>query len=450
MVQISLGFLSLCFIGFLVLKKTPGREFVNVHLINFLLLFLLVDILNQFLSGYTSRHDESYMVAAILLSLLYVLLIWTLSTIPSFKRTSQLAFDVLASDGYPFSQYAILLWLAFKTYLWGRYGLQSLSYLALFEQGGTSGSPLSYVETTILTSLLYLANGAVVALVVRVSHLGCRQISAIEWLLLIVFFVFILLGEAPLGVRRTVILYAIIFITTYSNANSNSFKILGLSIAIGAIGIAFIEYYQQIRFNASNPEIYHLLSSGNASDILSGIAAYLTPGTQSATTHGFRTGGLDYLATCIRAVEKSGDLMEGSLLLFSLYKVIPSPFYEGKSTLDIDTYVSSFFRMEQTDYAANLLANLYVDVGIFSIILAPILWWSIIFVMLLILSRARTNSPFALSVSGMIFGMLSLVEGSLISLFTYFRDIFIILPIFYLIGVLLGKLKSTSVTVSSR
>lgn len=450
MIQISFFLLSLCFIGFLVLKRTPGREFVNVYLINFLLLFLVLEVLNQFLNGYGSRNDYSYMTEAILLCSVYVLFIWILSAMPSFKRTSRSAFDVLVSDGYPFSRYAILLWLVFKVYLWANYGIRSFSYLSLFEYGGPSGSPLSYVEATILTSLLYLASGAVMALVVRLSLLGYRGISTLEWLLLIVFFGLILLGEAPLGVRRTVILYAIIFITTCSISNNKSFRILSLSFVIGAIGIAFIEYYHQIRNNADNPDVYRLLSSGNASDILSGIVAYLTPGTQSAATHGFRSGGLDYLAMCIKVVEKSGNIMGGSLLLFSLYKVIPSPFYEGKSSLDIDTYVSNFFRMEQTDYSANILANLYVDIGIFSIFLAPLFWWSIMFVMLLILSRARSNGPLALSISGMIFGMLSLVEGSLISLLCYLRDIFIILPIFYLVGVLFRKSKLMAFTASTR
>jgi len=421
--------------------RTPKRGFVSVYLINFSLQFFVLDFVNQYLSGYRSKNDDSYMAAAIVLSLLYVLVIWALSAIPSFKRTSSLAFDTLVSGGYPFSRYAILLWLMLRIYLLGKYGIRSLSYLDPFEHGVAQGSPLSYVENVFLLSLQYLASGAVMALVIRLALQGYRGISLLEWSLLIVFFGFILLGEAPLGVRRTVILYAILFITTYSISRNRSTKVFGLSLVIGAIGVAFIEYYQQIRFNAQNPRVIHLLSSGNIPDMLSGLVAYLTPGTQPSTAHGFRSGGLDYLATCIRWVEQSGRIIGGGVMLFALYMVIPSALFSGKPTIDIDTFIMKFYRAEDTDYAANILANMYVDLGVLSIVVSPFLWVSTMYFMLLILSRAKTNGPLALSVSGMIFGMLSLVEGSLVSLFVYLRDILIVLPVFYLIGLVFGRSK---------
>jgi len=421
--------------------RTPGRGFVNVYLINFSLQFFVLDFVNQYLSGYRSKNDDSYMAAAIVLSLLYVLVIWALSAIPSFKRTSSSAFDTLVSGGYPFSRYAILLWLTFRIYLWGKYGIRSLSYLDPFEHGVAQGSPLRYVENVFLLSLQYLGSGAVMALVVRLALRGYRGISLLEWSLLVVFFGFILLGEAPLGVRRTVILYAMIFITTYSISRSRSTKVFGLSLVIGVIGVAFIEYYQQIRFNAQNPRVIHLLSSGNIPDILSGLAAYLTPGTQPSTVHGFRSGGLDYLATCVRWVEQSGRILGGGVMLFAFYMVIPSALLSGKPTIDIDTFVTRFYQAEDTDYAANILANMYVDLGVFGIVVSPFLWVSTMYFMLFILSRAKTNGPLALSVSGMIFGMLSLVEGSLVSLFVHIRDIFIVLPVFYLIGLVFGRSK---------
>lgn len=134
--------------------------------------------------------------------------------------------------------------------------------------------------------------------------------------------------------------------------------------------------------------------------------------------------------------------MGGGLLAFALHMVVPSAFLSGgKSRLDIDTYVTKFFRMEETDYSANILANLYVDIGLFSIICSPLLWWLTMYLMLFILGRGKNNGPLALSTAGMIFGMLSLVEGSLITLFVYLRDIVIVLPVFYLLGVLFGKSK---------
>lgn len=443
MVQIPFVIVALCFLGVLILRSGPGREFVNVYLINFVLQFMILDVVNQSLSGYRSMADGSYMAAAMAVSLLYAASIWALSALPSFKRTSHEAFETLIHGGYSFARYAILLWLVFRIYLLGRYGIRSFSYMDPFEHGIAQGSPLGYLENVLLMSLLYVANGAVLALVLRLSVLGHRGISLFEWSLLIVFLGFILLGEAPLGVRRTVILYAMVFITTYSMAQRKSFKTLGLSLVIGAIGIAFIEYYQQIRFNAQKPDVLRLLSSGNISGILSGLVAYLTPGTQLDTGHGFRSGGLDYLATCIKWVEQSGRIMGGSLLAFALHMVVPSAFLSGgKSRLDIDTYVTKFFRMEETDYSANILANLYVDIGLFSIICSPLLWWLTMYLMLFILGRGKNNGPLALSTAGMIFGMLSLVEGSLITLFVYLRDIFIVLPAFYLVGVLFGRSKS--------
>lgn len=444
MIQIPFILLSLCLVGFLLLKKSPGREFVNVYLINFVLQFLLLDLVNDFLNGYRSKNDNYYIVMAMGVTFVYVSSIWILSAIPSFKANSRLALDSLLSAGYPFARYAILLWLSFRVYLYAKYGIRSFAYLDLFSQGGPQKSPLSYAETVLMMSLLYVVNGAAMALVIQVAVRGCRALSILEWSLLILFFGFVLFGEAPLGVRRTIILYAMIFITTYSISREVSWKVLSFSVLLGAIGIAFIEYYSRIRFNAANPEVYRLLSSGNVSDVLSGFAAYLTPGSQPAGTHGFRSGGFDYLATCIRLVEQSGQIMGGSLLAFAFYKVIPSAFYTGKSSLDMDEVVSRFYRTEDTDYAANVLANLYVDIGIPSVVLSPLLWWSALYVMLLILGKAKANGPLALSVSGMIFGMLSSVEGSLVSLFVYVRDLVLVLPVFYVMGLMFGKSKSVA------
>lgn len=443
MIEISLFVVSLCFLGFLVIKGTPGQAFVNLYLINFVLQFFILDVVNQLLSGYQARTEYSYMAAAMVLSLLYVAVIWALSALPSFKRTSHAAFEALIHGGYPVARYAILLWLAFRIYLLGRYGIRSFSYMDPFEHGVGQGSPLSYAETVCLMALLYLASGAVMAFVIQLALRSYRGISLLEWSLLIVFFGFILLGEAPLGVRRTVILYAMIFLTTYAMTKNKSWKAVGIALGIGVVGIAFVQYYQQIRFNAQNPEIHRLLSSGNVSDILSGLVAYLTPGTQPGTGHGFRSGGLDYLATSIKWVEQSGRIMGGSLLTFALHMVVPSAFLSGgKPRMDIDTYVTNFFRKEETDYSANILANLYVDLGVFSIVFSPLLWWATIYMMLFILSKARTNGPLALGVSGMIFGMLSLAEGSLIALFVYMRDIFVVLPIFFLVGLVVGKSRA--------
>ena len=441
MIQIPFMLLSLSLVGFLLLKKGPGREFVNVYLINFVLQFLLLDLVNDFLNGYRSKNESYYIVMAMGVSFIYVSSIWILSGIPSFKANSRLALESLLSAGYPFARYAILLWLSLRVYLYAKYGIRSFAYLDLFNQGGAQKSPLNYVETVLMMSSLYLVNGAVMALVIQAAVRGYRAMSILEWSLLILFFGFVLLGEAPLGVRRTVILYAMIFIVSYSISREVSWKALSLSLLLGVIGLAFIGYYSRIRFNASNPEVYRLLSSGNVSDVLSGVAAYLTPGPQSAAAHGFRSGGFDYLATCIRLVEQNGQVMGGSLLLFSLYKVIPSAFYAGKSSLDLDEIISRFFRIEDTDYAANVLANLYVDIVVLSVVFSPLLFWATLYVMLVILGKAKTNGPLALGVSGMIFGMLSSVEGSLISLFVYARDIFVVLPVFYVMGLVFGRSK---------
>lgn len=444
MIQISLIVLSLCCLGVLLFKRVKGREFINVYLTNFVLQFFVLDLANEYLNGYQSKNDTHYIAAAMAVSSIYVLCIWTLCAIPSFKDTSRLAFDSLLSAGYPFARYAICLWLAFRVYLYAKYGIRSFAYLDLFSQGGPQQSPLGYAETVLMMSSLYLANGAVMALVIQAAIRGYRAISILEWSLLILFFGFVLFGEAPLGVRRTIILYAMIYIVAYATSREVSWKVLSFSLVIGAMGIAFIGYYQSVRFNAANPEVYRLLSSGNISDVLSGLVAYVTPGPQLAGAHGFRSGGFDYLATCIRLVDQSGNIMGGSLLLFSFYKIIPSAFYTGKSRLDIDEVVSKFFRIEDTDYAANILANLYVDIGVLSVVLSPLLWWSLMYMMLAILSKAKTNGPLALSVSGMIFGMLSSVEGSLTSLFVYGRDIFIILPVYYLIGLVFGRSRATA------
>lgn len=444
MIQIALILSSLCLVGFFLVKKGHGREFVNVYLINFVLQFLVLDLVNEYLNGYRSKNDSYYIAMAMTASFIYVASIWLLSAIPSFKANSRSAFDSLLSAGYPFARYAILLWLSFRVYLYAKYGIRSFAYLDLFNQGGAQKSPLSYAETVLMMSLLYLANGAVMALVIQAAVRGYRAISIVEWSLLILFFGFVLFGEAPLGVRRTLILYAMIFITTYSISREVPWKVLSLSLLLGAVGVALIGYYSRIRFNAANPEVFRLLSSGSISDVLSGIVAYLTPGPQPTGTYVFRSGGFDYLATCIRLVEQSGQIMGGSLLLFSFYKVIPSAFYAGKSSLDMDEVVSKFFRTEDTDYAANILANLYVDIGVLSVVLAPLLWWSALYVMLLILGKAKANGPLALSASGMIFGMLSSVEGSLNSLFVYVRDILVVLPVFYVMGLVFGRSKGAA------
>jgi len=443
-IQISLIVLSLCCLGLLLFKREKGKEFVNVYLINFVLQFFVLDLANEYLSGYQSKNDTYYIVAAISVSSFYILCIWMLGAIPSFKNTSRLALDSLLSAGYPFARYAICLWLAFRVYLYAKYGIRSFAYLDLFSQEGPQKSPLAYAETVLMGALLYLAYGAVMTLVIQAAIRGFRAISIFEWSLLILFFGFVLFGEAPLGVRRTIILYAMIYITALSTAGEMSWKVLRYSLVIGAIGIAFIGYYQSIRNNAADPQVFRLLSSGNISDVLSGLVAYVTPGPQLAGAHGFRSGGFDYLANCIRLVNQSGKIMGGSLLLFSFYKVIPASFSAGKSSLDIDAVVSKFFRVEDTDYAANILANLYVDIGVLGVALSPLLWWSIMYVMLAILSKAKSNGPLALSVSGMIFGMLGSVEGSLISLFVYARDIFIVLPIYYLIGLVLRRSRATA------
>lgn len=437
----SIGLAATLFVHFQ--KNSSGREFVTLYLINFILQFLLIDLALQYMRGGRSLHGAYYMTMAVALSMVHVLFIWSLGKIPSFAANSRLAFQSLLTAGYSFARYGILLWLAVRVYLYAKYGVQSFSYITLFDRDARHGSPISYADTVLRMIVLYLANGAAMALVVQIAVRGWRAISLFEWALLAVFFVFVLLGEAPLGVRRTVILYVLIFLLTFAMTRGVSWRAVGIAVVLGVVGIAFMGYYQRIRFNAANPEVYRLLSSGNISQILAGVVAYLTPHPQPDNTQVFRSGGLDFLATCIRAVDQTGKTMGGSLLLFSFHKVIPSAFYSEKSTLDVDDVVAQFFRLEERDYAASILANLYVDFGVVGILLAPLLWWVTVYAALAILARVKKNGGLAVSVAGMIFGLLSMVESSLVPLFVYVRDMLLVLPVFYLIGLVVGKYKDT-------
>jgi hypothetical protein len=437
----SIGLAAVIFVHFQ--RNSSGREFVTLYLINFILQFLLLDLALQYVRGGRSPQGGYYIAMAVALSMVHVLFAWSLGKISSFSINSRLAFQSLLTAGYSFARYGILLWLAVRVYLYAKYGAQSFSYITLFDRDTRYGSPISYADTVLRMVALYLANGAAMALVVQIAVRGWRAISLFEWALLAVFFVFVLLGEAPLGVRRTVILYVLIFVLLFAMTRGISWRAVGVAVVLGVAGIAFMGYYQRIRFNAANPEVYRLLSSGNIYQILAGVVAYLTPHPQPDGTQVFRSGGLDFFATCLRAVDQTGKTMGGSLLLFSFHKVIPSAFYSGKSTLDVDDVVAQFFRLEERDYSSSILANLYVDFGVVGILLAPLLWWVTMCVALAILARTKKNGAFAVGLAGMIFGLLSMVESTLIHLFVYVRDMLLVLPIFYLVGLSIGRYKET-------
>lgn len=420
-------------------RNSSGREFVTLYLVNFIVQFLLIDLALQYVKGGRSLHGAYYMTMAVALSMVHILFVWSLGKVPSFSTNSREAFQSLLTAGYSFARYGILLWLAVRVYLYAKYGAQSFSYITLFDRDARHGSPIGYADTVLRMVALYLANGAAMVLVIQIAVRGWKAISPVEWTLLAVFFVFVLLGEAPLGVRRTVILYVLIFVLTFAMTKGVSWRAVGIAIVLGIVGIAFMGYYQRIRFNAANPEVYRLLSSGNISQILAGVVAYLTPHPQPDNTQVFRSGGLDFLATCMRAVDQTGKTMGGSLLMFSFYKVIPAAFYSGKSRLDIDEVVAQFFRLEDKDYAASILANLYVDFGVGGILLAPFLWWATMYLALAILARTKENGAFAVSIAGVVFGLLSMVESTLIHLFMYVRDMLLVLPVFYVIGLFVGR-----------
>lgn len=440
-----LSFIGATSLGALVFahfqKNRAGSELITIYLLNFVAQFLLLDLGLQYVKGGRSANSAYYFGIAFTMAMGYVCCVWGLGRVPSFVNNSRLALNSLLTAGYSFARYGILIWLVVRVYLYAKYGAQSFSYISLFDQTARHGLPISYADSVLRSIVLYLANGAAMVLVVRLAIKGWRGISLVDWPLLLIFGVFVLLGEAPLGVRRTVILYVMIFAFTFLTTRRVSGKTVTMIILLGVLAVAFMGYYQRIRFNGSNPEIYRMLSSGNASQVLAGIVAYLTPQPPHDTTRVFRSGALDFLATSIRVVDESGRMMEGSLLLFTVLKVIPSAIYPKKSLLDDDEVVAQFYRLEHRDYATNMLATLYMDFGVASVVLAPLLWWAVMYVVLAILARSTKNGALAVGTAGMVFGLLSMVESSMIPLFMYVRDIVVVLPLFYLIGLVGGRYK---------
>lgn len=121
----------------------------------------------------------------------------------------------------------------------------------------------------------------------------------------------------------------------------------------------------------------------------------------------------------------------GQISWQALRNSIPRVIYPNKSVYDLDEMVATIYRLPVRDYPTNIFAVFQADYGLLSVFLLPVYNLCIFFVMSILLSITNKFPTLFLLVSGRFIYYILNVEESSSAPIILFRDIGVIVIIFY-------------------
>lgn len=345
---------------------------------------------------------------------------------------------------------AFAIWIAFQFYLLAKYGASGA--LRLGDSSALGQQEIAYVDSSTLMLVNTFASGA--ALVV-VTRLGVEPAFIRNPLVMSAFAVFIVyalaFGAALAGGRRTVLILAICFLVarlTASGENVSAALRRNLSSIVLALvvclGLAW--YYQEIRNNVYLPAVQQSLADPDPSTKMEGVTQLLTPGLADVYASGGgsastvnRSGPFDFLYSIVEGRNQFNRSADGELTLFSIGKAIPKLFYPDKPEYDVDYLIgmrfgvvmgrnfatdAEFFRAP--DYSTTVFATLFADFGWVAVPLAAAIAVLVMRLSISVVGVAPASALVVLGAMGVMFELISMIEGSLSHLLASLRTLLMV------------------------
>jgi hypothetical protein len=313
----------------------------------------------------------------------------------------------------------LLLWLAFKAYLYPRYGLHSFQLLRVRDSVG-----IPYWEAALNALLGFPALGAFLAFLLRAARSPHVLLKVHLAAPALAFFVLFGLTNEVEGTRR--FFAALLVWTAIGTCHAARFRLrprhVALSAGLLAAAVGFSEYFQRIRGN-----MVPMTSSSGTGESLPGFVRYLAPRPEAAVLtlenlherdNPFR---LLYQVTGLQATYRAGT--GGALTLQALANVAPALAVEGKSYVSHDDILVATYGLDGNDVTAVPLLSLQSDFSYLAYLLTPLLYVGLVWVYAAALVRgAGGGSLVALGAAGAAFLTVFRVEDGVETLLITLRN----------------------------
>lgn len=352
---------------------------------------------------------------------------------------------------------SLALWTLVKAYLLGKYG--PLAFYAMQAQLAEAGEQfnIEYQDVVLNAFVGVIASGGVLAFIARVVARPSEKQSPFSWLIVIVFLaLYLLLGEAAQGARRTLALLAIFAVVGYMSLRRGEFALSWrrqwISVVALAAGIAFASaYYQVARNNVGLPEVVDKIASTSWVERASALLIILNPTSEASSAEPYvflREGPFGLMYDVTDRVYSADRLTHGELLQLSLAKIVPRVLWSDKPESDIDEVIADRLDISPVgpfltiDLSTSTLAILVADFGILGLIFASILAATVMLGLVMAMQKLRGRPSLVVLAAGYLLQNVANVEGSLVTPFSTVRDFVIFGVLLLLFEIILRTIRS--------
>jgi hypothetical protein len=433
-----------------LLAVSMGRRigFIATVYIASCFIFVLVSHVVWRLSAFVSYDGGIYLIAHVI-NLTFLVAMAVMARQPSMDRPLFQGISGL----HPYALVVpILIYFAFNAYHLVKYG--RMATLNLSEGSGSTSFTRDSLDEAISQLITPIASGAALGIVIRLA-VDARAIAnrGLSFAFGAYMLFNLAVGASGAGGRRTLLILAIAFMLAKIGSAPGGIAVImrrnARTIVTSALLCLLLAgYYQQIRNNADLRDVQVRLAAEDLWTRLDGLRMLLTPGKAAELRGGEtpefinRSGPFDLLVALVDGRLRLGRSTDGEITAYSFEMVMPRVFYPDKPQYDTDDIIANHFNVtpanlfwasgqffQTVDYSTSVLAVLFADFGWIGIFLAAGVTALAMRLVTRIFVLMPRNPIIALGALGAMFDLVSLMEGTLVTLLSLIRalTIFIVL-----------------------
>jgi hypothetical protein len=308
-------------------------------------------------------------------------------------------------------------WLAFKAYLYPRYGLDAFQLLTVRQEIGAA-----YWEAVLNALLTLPALGGLTVFLLKASYRPRTLLNLPLAGLAVAFFTLYGVTNEVAGTRRffAALMAWVVLAAVRREGWVPRKRHLAVAAMIAAAGLAFSEYFQRVRDNLDEARV---ISEGQG---FGEIPGYLVPdaGAEVETWENLRVRD-DPFSVLYWVTERQlaeGTRTHGALVRLALEDAVPAALHPEKSFVNHDAILVETFGLQGPDVSAVPLVSVQADFAFLAPLLTPFAYLALLYVFAWALAGAAGNHGLILSSAGAAFLTVFRVEDGLESLLITLRD----------------------------